>query len=768
MKARSLKVKLVMIGAIVFVASTIFTTCLTFISGVNGYVSQYYSGHQTADLFFNTADPQKAKTILDSCTDTDYVSAYKQYQGYRVSNAVTVNGNSIDPGYLYAFSFQDTKDLPWQMEVLQANGSTTAPPKGDIWISQLFADQYHVKLNDTIQLYPGHSVQLKVAAIVNNALTPSALLGIDYFYLNRDDMTQLGSFRAVNLIAVQAKASVSKTKKHLLSTVDNQVGGILLDKGTLIQSATMLSSIVGGVGLLASVLILISVLFSIAFILKSILKKEYKQLGVLKSLGRTNREVRRIYYLPFLLVNTAAVLVGCGVSVIISNTLIHIILRYIGDYTFSAIAVFVTALCFLALAAIIAVFTILVTRPVNKIIPAEAFRNTNTAAVDSKLTVVKSSSSAFAMAINDMFKYSHVSLLLVIVFCISFYLTFLFFNINYSVSRINENASKWFSTPQSDLVITGNLFSSDGKDEVLQTIQNSSDVKSYIYGDIITGANVGLNKQKYDLKSSNMSITVMNDFNSQFQFSILAGHNPEHVDEVAVGNNILRDTGLHVGDRISLLFNNQEHDMKIVGSYITLLNNGYNIKILHDTLSKYDVPANETAICVRLKNTADFDRVKQSILQTYPGVSVNAALPDISNTVSTVSDIVTPVTLILIVAILFFSLLNVVMITIITNTDQRKNFGIMKALGFSSGYIMARNLARIAVLSAAGLVFAFLFNAFFSAKLFAFALGGVDGFLNSIAGTLILSGAIIASILAAGFFSGLSVFSVSPRELFDE
>ena len=126
-----------------------------------------------------------------------------------------------------------------------------------------------------------------------------------------------------------------------------------------------------------------------------------------------------------------------------------------------------------------------------------------------------------------------------------------------------------------------------------------------------------------------------------------------------------------------------------------------------------------------------------------------------------------PVTIIIIIVFVAFTLLNIINLIIMNYKEQERNYGIMKAYGFTTGYIIRKNFFRIGILSILGLTISVICNRLFTAKLFWKGLG-CDGYniTQLYSSIFIIGGLIIIMAITGGLC--YKVKKISPKELMEE
>jgi putative ABC transport system permease protein len=151
----------------------------------------------------------------------------------------------------------------------------------------------------------------------------------------------------------------------------------------------------------------------------------------------------------------------------------------------------------------------------------------------------------------------------------------------------------------------------------------------------------------------------------------------------------------------------------------------------------------------------------------HSGVTAVETLEMIHDATQGIKDMIVPVTLIMIVVFIVFSILNISNLLLQNHADNRKQYGILKALGFSTGYIAARNAWKIFLLSVFAAGAGFLLHILLSKGLFAEALQ-MDALDVAIPQTLLLLGGLLILLLAVTLLFCVPIRKITPLELMEE
>ena len=392
-----------------------------------------------------------------------------------------------------------------------------------MWISSTTANSKNFKVGDKAKIIDGKgkSLEYKVSAIVNDSNQSSTAIGILIVYVNEDDRGKLESLPKANMVTFNCDGDTSKMSNELVEYINEPIGGAIVNKSLFIVSATMTSSIIGGIGLITGIILVIMLMLILKSNIKNNILREYKSIGIYKSMGYSSKKIRRIYSYGYGLVSIISSLIGIIISIPMIGYICNIAFKNIGTYSFDGISVGIMLMTFLIFNLIVYITVYSVLSCINKIKPVEAINIGVTSSKEKlKKSLIKNNSSSFCMAINDIFKYKKSNFISLIVFILVFYISIFYLNIAYSMSSLDDNLYKIFGTANSDLIISAPSDIENSISEVKEYIDLDSRVDDYYIWNTVDQGKVGLDVSKYEVVGGTLMATMYNKFNN-FYISIL-------------------------------------------------------------------------------------------------------------------------------------------------------------------------------------------------------------------------------------------------------
>ena len=182
----------------------------------------------------------------------------------------------------------------------------------------------------------------------------------------------------------------------------------------------------------------------------------------------------------------------------------------------------------------------------------------------------------------------------------------------------------------------------------------------------------------------------------------------------------MKNNNLDLGDYIKIKVEDEEKEFLIVGSFASMMSNGQSMRLTSDAISDNSIG---NVAFINLKSVDDYEALKNDINANFDGVKVEKIYSPLKEAASQVVEISVPISIVLLVGVLVFGIFNIVNVLLINNLDNRKNYGVMKSLGFTSKYIRARNNYRIMILAILGAIIGILVAITTSSKVIQLAMG---------------------------------------------
>lgn len=766
-KLKKKKIQYILLG-IIFAIAIALISVSTVVTGVSKtFAEKYYEGDSTPDIYVvTTSDSVMEKSYSWYKSKGSDLRNYKKYNMFSVSTNLSFNGKSNDNIMSYVVPIDSVENLSNKLEFVEGNNKEKSPRRGEMWIPSTIANIKDIKVGGTVKIVDanGENFEYKVSAIVNDSNQSSTAVGVLYVYVDENERETLKALPPAKMATMNCDGDTSEISKELIEYINEPLGGVIVDKSLFILAVTRAGSLIGGLGLMTSIILTIVLILILRSNIKNNVLREYKSIGIYKALGYSSKKIRRIYLYGYELVSIVSSLIGIVISIPMVTHICNIVFKNLGVYKFDLISFGILILVFLIFNLSVYINLYRVLKCIDKIKPVEAINIGITSSKEKmKKSLIKNNSSSLCMAINDIFKYKKNNFIILIMFILVFYMSTLFMNVANTMITLDSNLYKIFGTANADLVIAAPSDIDDSIREVRKYLDNDDRVNGYYLWDVIGQSKIGIDTSEYKIEGGSLMATTYNKFNED-DFSIIQGINPRNKKEVSLSVDIMKRNDLSIGDYITLNIEGESREFLIVGSYASMMSNGQNARLTSDVLSS---GSNGNVAFVKLKNVDDYNSLKNDIYNKFEGITIDKVYSPLKDTASQVVETSVPISIIVLVGVLIFGIFNIVNILIINNFDNRKKYGIMKSLGFNSKYIKRRSNYRIMSLAVLGGLIGVGLTVFTSKDLMKLALG-FDVFNLNLNMTLVLVAITFVLIIVTIYICNRSIDKISTVELIEE
>jgi putative ABC transport system permease protein len=764
-KLLSKKLQYIVIGGILAFATMILSTCISFSNEVYNFIDSEYDDASNANVYIKAIDGTSdlIKEAAKNRTDIDRIETLS---GYNLKDCPLYHNKDLLTDLsdnITILVMKDYEASSLSLTPVDGNLKEKGPAKGEVWIQSLFSNVYDIPAGDTFQL---GDTTLKVSTIVNDIRKPVSMTNGYSIFINEEDAELFSSLQSIDYVLLTSQTKEETLMTWLDSIYTTEHHATVNDTLSALKvKASLMTLLVSGLGTLSAGLMLILTIVIILFFIRNTILSEYRAIGTYKSVGYSSRQIKGFYLKSYAFVGSIAIIIGALLGLPISYYIGNIALEYVGNYHLSSVSIVTTSCIIVGTFLVVVASVYLALHKISKITPVAALRMgmTNSKA-KIKHSLIKNAHSSFAMSINDIWKHKGTSAIIITIITLSFYIAIILTNMLFSFNHMDKNASKWVALPDCDLYV--NTTKTYVDDDFLKFMDNSPYVNNYFVGQIAT--NVVLRNDDSKLNLNYAMISNFDQFDSSLtHVTYQQGRAPKNGKEIAIDDVTLQNTGYVLGDTLEIELEGTKETVMICGIYDSMMAPSvtFHSKAFEDLGVAREKYYNN--VVVMLKNPDDIDAFEQSVLDQYPTYTFTTMSGIIDNIKDSIISIMVPIAIILIAVFFTFTLLNIANLITMNNKQLKRDFGIMKAFGFSTGYIIRRNTLRIGILATLGLGISLLIDHLLSGTLFYKTLG-VPAYMFNVTGTCLLLAAGLAIIIGLTILLSLSIRRITPKNLMEE
>ena len=618
---------------------------------------------------------------------------------------------------------------------------------GEIYISQGLGSYFGCEIGDTINVYTGpESREFTVKGFVVEPMFGSKNIGYKIVFISDADFAQLqeearttgADYRLLQIYNADETVSDSDFKRQL--NLDTGIVDHSFDSFTKAWSFDFtytFPDIILSVLLIFVVFLVAIVLIVMAHSISTSIEMEYTSLGILKAQGFTAAKIKLIFAFQYLFAEIAGAVVGIVLALPIIKFFGDIFQPSVSIPAENHISVGISLLFIVGVLVVSALFILIAARKIGKISPMKAISGGNEdiyfgSALNAPISKkALSSSLAFRQFTANKRRYIGTMVIIAIL---------MFFMITMSVlgnSMDSKSAMESMGMPSYELALNYADSVSDSEvEEIENVIEKYTEIdKKYNFSHL----SMTLNGSNYMCVCyKNPEIMIMSE-----------GRYPQYENEIAVTEFMAEELNLKVGDKVTV--SNDDYTSECIITGINVYANDLGKNFSMPLVAAQTLGVEDVYYCAySLEDGSERDAIADEINDLYSDIVEAKAVTEDSS-MDTYSDARNAMTAIIYVISVVFSMVVVMMVCKKAFLQERRDIGIYKSLGFTSGKLRTQFAVRFLIVSVLGSVLGAVLSFFFTEKVLTmvFRLLGVS--FN--AQFDVMSFAVPAAIIAVSFFA---------------
>ena len=519
----------------------------------------------------------------------------------------------------------------------------------------------------------------------------------------------------------------------------------------------------------ASVMGIAACFMVIAFHMRNILDKDLKELGTLKAVGYRGGQIVLSYALQFLFLGSLGGMAGVGISQCIMPMVIKSIATDIGFVWNAVFLGFEAGKNLMVILLATVAVTVFLSKGIFRLRPVEAIQEREKVVPGrkSRMDIEKTPFPVNLSVIIKMISFERARSILTgivvsVLMCVAGFAVILYARL------VNDK---------------GGLLQVTGAEVYSVNVQpdrpeDAAEIAKELEGEGVRKVMMAVEPGSSRLLCDNRvyaALGVYSDYEVLENPSIYAGRYPKHENETAISGNLAQALGKNIGDtvEVSQLFQEDagEGTFLIVGLTQGTYTGGMDIYLTMEGLNLIDSTAQWQTVHVYLEEGIDAEEYCRNLKDcfsdrlSYVGEFEQVFYSQLAPIINSVSGVV-----FFIMAVMF--LLIVIMGYFVTNSillTRKRDFGIMKALGYSNGQIISQTVVTFMLYIAGGSLLGSIFLYFGSNAVMTGLFHGMGVYRISFRFPIVWIAALILCMEAAGcltaFISAWKVRKIVPCTL---
>lgn len=683
---------------ILLIASMFFGSALVINNNFSKEYNKKFNELNTANAFFTISKSEYNDSILTDIKNIDSITEVEARKGILLTIPVKTKNSTQDQKQIF-YDIEDNGNISKYKIVKESNLDNN---------NYIYLTNY-TYINSDLELSDNFSFN------INNANYSFPIGGIieemQYGNYSSEVLGQFLSSNAYENLLENNKnneiITIAIRSKNSYESYNN-VSKLLYDKNITIYNRNYDEQSKNSRLAISNVLVLILTIFSFVILFVSLLVSKFKieqsieeeisDMGVLKALGFTSKEIMIANILPYIISGLVFSLLGIMLSYTVIPIFKSIIEMQTGFIWKNKLDILSSGMVLIINMILITVFTVRAVRKIRRLNPINAIMGIENEKTSKNYFEIEKTKVGieFNLALkNYSNSKSQNRLLGVVLFCITFIASFvciLFYN-------VNLNPMNFINTLVEEHPNVAIVVNADIKDE----INKINCVKNAIYYD---------ESSSISYKDNLYKVFIADNFENVSNDICYEGNNPNNEYEVAVGSKVKEMYNIKINDYIELTKNGISKQYKVVGFIQSVNNSG---EVFELTLNGYKnidnnyIPRTMYIYLQNDKNAKDFikdiERTynKEIVTTVNYDESMNSAMDMYVTLVSLISIIIIIITILLIYLILYIIISGII-------TKRKQELGILKSIGYKNSQLIFEMVGGFIPSVIFSTVFGFIFS----------------------------------------------------------
>ncbi len=591
------------------------------------------------------------------------------------------------------------------------NNKTVIPNKGEIYLPYIFKDEFKCKVGMNIEFKTEKGdYSYKVADFFEDPIYGSKEIGIKRFLMNPSDFSEISKLEAKEFkpfISMNTFINDSYKNQNISKVIYNvnqktgieKYGAICSVLKTYESYTLSLANIIGSIILGFCILLFIIVIIVIGHCISSSIEMDYASLGIMKAIGFTDKGIRVILLIQYLLSSVLGGIVGGCLSIFLINPIGNFLLTSTGLFWSGNIQIGICLGILGLLLLVLTVYTFLLTRKITKISPVRAIAFGNAPIYfSSRINISLSKLAHVPLSIKIALKQilTHLKQYIRLFIIVGVVTSSIIAILSMEDMFKDSNAAILFGKIKSDISISyGNKEDKKFVDEIVDDVEKE---------DNITEKFRFCNCNKV-VDDDNLLVKVVADDSKYVLPDALEGRNPKYNNEVVITKIMSDVLQKSVGDTI-VVENGKgaKEEYMIVGLNQNMNDAGKNITMLESGMQRLEPNFTINTIELRLDNKGKVAYIVEKLKDKYEDYKVtikdeyNDNKEYMQEKINTVHMATKGVYFIAIIVI------GLVFLLVCNNTLQKEkiDIGILKAEGFTTRMLRTQFIIRFLIVALVG------------------------------------------------------------------
>lgn len=764
---------------LMMLVSITFYSIITFYINSNKRVEEVMEANGFGDML-GALRPilELEKLEIEPVTIANNIESWQEVSEVKMSDVIYTmvsdcNGHS-SKNSIFILS-QDDKSIHFTQYDEKGKVINKKLEKGEISVPTSYIEMYDSKIGDTILLGNDNaSRSYTVASYFEDPYMGASLMGIKTVLVSEESFKEMLDiansykiddkdmiFQRSKLLNIKKKEGSSlnsiEFEKELNSRSDFAAYCFIsLSKEQSHEYMMMISNIFSAILILFVIIFLVAAFIVLGHNIKSGIELDYTNIGILKAVGMTNRDLRITIIIGYLSVAFAGIFVGIHISIPVVKFLSKVTMPSSGLFISSKMNPILVIVSTIVILIMIVLFILIKTAKLKRVTPIKGIRGgLNSVHFSSRLKLPISKkllnpSLAYRQFVSEKKQYIAVTIITAL--------------LTACIIMMND-ACRWVNKDETMI----NMFSVAKSDINAKYISQEVEARA----DEIIGSYTSYEKYKsvsqYMLFDDLLIYCYIID-RPEFLSTIMEGRTCLYDNEVVITPLMAEGFNLKIGDEVNINKDGREETFLVSGIYNSAYDVGKNFAMSYEGYKKFFDKDDGRCKLGNVSYLVDDRRVVAKVIEEmskeyekgvdFEMVDANSEEEGLLDQLAIIKLATNGITVLIYVLGAIFVIITVSIVCGKIVLKEKRDYGIYKSLGFTSKKIRVQLALRFVVSAVIGSIIGIALNFIFSGYVFSlvFESFGIYNFENEFS---ILS-VIIPIVFMAGIFA-LAAYIKSAR-----
>ncbi len=706
------------------------------------------------------------------------VKSIQTYKGYNYNGKTRYNNNPF--GYRINFTEREEGLVQDKLLIVEGDKKET-PGDGEVWVSTGIAYQENIKVGGILKVNINKKdVSFKVSAIVVDPQFSTAMVNPTRMWIKAGDVDKIFKDVDNNIISLgiiyKDYSKAEKIWSDFLNSENEKFKGGIFQYSFIEFIYTFLSKLIASILMVLSIIVLAITMLVVSYTIKNAIFSDYKTIGVLKAQGLSNANIKTIYTGQFFILGAIAVLPSLLVGRVLINAILYSFLRVVGVVNINESMTTEIIITILFIIGTVTITSYITSGRAAKIKPAEAIRNVARVKKYKKnpkinIMFLKALPLSLILAIKQIVTNKKQSVFIFITLVVTAFMISFTINARHSLIKLSDNLAYWGFDGSEYQVVRSGAKGATVHEELFNALKSDKKVKAVVPYYYIEGSFTEA------IDSVNMPAKQITGFAYEGDMDSIGmlnikGKSPKEKNEVSIAINTSRRLKKTVGDYIDITIAGKTKTFLVTGVYQAMINEAEGYRIQKAAIVNLDSTFDTKIYGMIFKDMVDKEEFINEFTNKYSDISVEKTKDGngkIFNDIGKNASVPILMVGVIFIVISFINIFNIVLINVY---EERKNYGIYKALGFTIKQIRLSIINRIMTLTALATFIGIILGFTVGPKLIELALSkqGLVKFPFLITTNTTVFGILlfIVIVFAAVWFPTSKLLSINLRELIEE